>query len=163
MERVCAGQKLRIEHVKPDGRIIHLSEGKVMEADPKESRLVLKRTGYTGRGRYDGLETPKQSGDYALTTLMQGVWHYRHDYYRLSGELIGRYFNINTPVELYPDRMRYVDLEMDVAIWPDGSLQHLDEEELLSLHEAGMVTSRLVERTRAEAARAERIGLSDRE
>jgi protein associated with RNAse G/E len=81
----------------------------------------------------------------------------------LSGEFIGRYVNINTPVEFYPDRIRYIDLEVDVAVWPDGSVQCLDQEELDTLHEAGLMSSRLLLRARDEAAQAAATGLWDNE
>lgn len=148
------GQELSIEHVKPDGRIISLSEGKILEAYQKEHKLILKRTKYKGRGIYDGLNIPKQSGDYAISTVYEGAWHYGHDYYRTSGEFVGSYININTPIELYPDRIRYVDLEIDVVIWPNGTLEHVDNEKLVSLSKNGFLTSQLLSRAKNETAKA---------
>ena len=101
-----------------------------MEADPRQGRLVLEMTWFKGRGSYDGLGNDKDIGDYAISTVLEGVWRYHHDYYRLSVELIGRYVNINAPVEFYPDRIRYIDLEVDVAVWPDSLVQCLDQEGL---------------------------------
>ena len=135
----------------------------ILEADPGQGMLVLERTRFKGRGSYDGLGNDKDIGDYAISTVLEGVWRYHHDYCRLSGEFIGRYVNINTPVEFCPDRIRYIDLEVDVEVWPDGSVQCLDQEELDTLHEAGLITSRLLLRAREEAAQATANGLCDNE
>lgn len=40
----------------------------------------------------------------------------------------GAYINLNTPVELYPNRIRYVDMEVDVCVLPDGDVKAMHEE-----------------------------------
>jgi protein associated with RNAse G/E len=154
------GKELQIDHVKLDGRIISLSEGELLEIDPVEKRLILKRKRFKGRGRYDGLNIPKEAGDYAITQVKQGDWFYMHNYFREDGQLIGTYYNINTLVEFYPDRLRYVDLEIDVVCWPDGRIQIIDQEGLNRHWEAGYVSKTLKER--AEAAANEVKGATKR-
>ncbi|MGE5843198.1 MAG: DUF402 domain-containing protein, partial [Deltaproteobacteria bacterium] len=102
------GKEIRIEHVKMDGQVIFLSEGVILENDFERRRLVLKRSRFKGRTKYDGLGIEKREGDYAVSEIQGGSWHYQHTYFRSDGTLIGRYVNINTPVEFYPGRVRYV-------------------------------------------------------
>ena len=124
------GKHLRIEHVKMNGQVIFLSEGEIIECNPVERTLLLKRSQFKGRSRYDGLKTPKQKGDYAMTALREGAFSYHHTYFRHDGEVIGTYYNINTPIECYPDKIRYVDLDIDVVRWPDGTVEIIDEDML---------------------------------
>ncbi|MFC1823996.1 DUF402 domain-containing protein [Thermodesulfobacteriota bacterium] len=138
-----AGKEIAIDHVKLDGRLISLSEGEIAEIHPAEKKLVLERKKFKGRSRYDGLNIPKDVGDYAVTEVREGGWFYRHTYFRRDGEWIGTYCNINTPVEFYPDKIRYVDLEIDVVKRPDGLVEIIDEE-LLDRHlTAGRITLEL--------------------
>jgi hypothetical protein len=123
-------REIAIDHVKLSGQVIALSEGEIIECDHKSKRLVLKRKKFTGRNRYDGLNLPKEEGDYAVTEVTEGNFFYRHSYFRRDGRFIGYYYNINTPVEFYPDKIRYVDLEIDVVRWPDGKIEIIDEEDL---------------------------------
>ena len=139
------GKELGIDHVKLNGRLISLSEGEILEVDPEEKTLVLKRWKFKGRGQYDGLNIPKEVGDYAITQVKEGDGFYVHNYYRGDGQLIGTYYNINTLVEYYPDRIRYVDLEIDVVRWPDGKTQIIDREGLERYLEEGYLSQALKE------------------
>jgi predicted RNA-binding protein associated with RNAse of E/G family len=40
---------------------------------------------------------------------------------------VGELYNIGTPVEFFPDHLRYVDLELDVVRLPDGTSRLEDE------------------------------------
>jgi Ribonuclease G/E len=145
------GKEIKIEHVKLDGEVIFLSEGVILEKDFHRRRLVLKRSRFRGRTRYDGLGIEKREGDYAVSEVQEGLWDYNHTYYRNDGTLIGRYFNINTPVEFYPDRIRYVDLEIDVVQMPDGEVFVTDEEDLEEGFKSGYLSKELMERAKKAA------------
>jgi hypothetical protein len=139
------GKEIGLSHVKLSGKVLALSEGEIIRADFKKRKLVLKRSKFKGRSKYDGLDIPKQEGDYAITEVSEGEWFYRHTYLRKNGELIGSYYNVNTPVELYPEEIRYVDLEVDVVVWPDGKAQVKDEEILEERFRMGFLSDRLRE------------------
>jgi Ribonuclease G/E len=81
-------------------------------------------------GLYDGLGVAKEPGDRAVTEFVPGRWWYKTRYLSPSGELKGEYYNINTPIEIYPDRIRYVDLELDLVRLPGGEMRLIDEAEL---------------------------------
>jgi protein associated with RNAse G/E len=146
------GKEIAIEHVKLDGRVFHLSEGEVVEADFTTKKLVLKRFKFRGRSSYDGLGIPKQEGDYAVSEILGGNWYYRHAYYRMQGERIGTYYNINTPVEFYPTRIRYVDLEVDVVHFPDGKVEVVDEGKLEEQFEQGYLSEKMREKAIKEGS-----------
>jgi protein associated with RNAse G/E len=145
------GKEIKIEHVKLDGRVIFLSEGVILEKGFDRKRLMLKRSRFQGRTKYDGLGIEKREGDYAVSEIQEGLWYYNHTYYRSDGTLIGRYFNINTPVEFYPDRIRYVDLEIDVVQMPDGQVFVTDEEDLEERFKAGYLSKELMETAKKAA------------
>jgi hypothetical protein len=102
---------VRLEHIKPLGKPIRPREGVLLEAG--EQKIIIKR--FFSQGRYDGLGLPIEEGDYSLTEVQEGAWHVKHGYYSAAAKLKGEYYNINTPVELYPHGVRYVDLEVDVV------------------------------------------------
>ena len=145
------GKEIGIEHVKLDGRVISLSEGRILEMAPKQNKLVLRRDKFKGRSKYDGLNVSKEEGDYAITDVREGIWYCQHTYFRQDGRLIGAYYNINTPVELYPDRIRYVDLEIDVVRWPDGNTKIIDEAELEKFCESGHLSTELQNKAKRTA------------
>ena len=145
------GKEIKIEHVKVDGEVIYLSEGVILEKDFDRKRLVLKRSRFRGRTKYDGLGIEKREGDYAISEIQEGLWHYQHTYFRGDAALIGRYVNINTPVEFYPDRIRYVDLEIDVIQMPDGRVFNTDEEDLQEKLKGGYLGKELLETAKKTA------------
>ena len=157
-DRFQEGKVIQIQHVKLDGRVIFLSEGEIVEEDFGQKKMVLRRSRFKGRSKYDGLGIEKREGDYAISEIQEGQWSYRHNYYRIDGTLIGRDLNINTPGEFYPDRIRYVDLEIDVVQMPDGRVIVTDEEELEKQFQAGYLGNELKERAKKEASqRVERL------
>ncbi len=127
--------RFRLEHVRPSGRAMPPRVGVVHKA--AENKIVFKRT-FT-QGRYDGLNLPIRSGDYGLTELREGDWYVRHSYYSGEHLHIGDYFNVNTPVELYPYGARYVDLEIDVVRRAGEGASVIDREKLELLLRKGTI------------------------
>jgi protein associated with RNAse G/E len=150
-DRFQEGKEIQIEHVKLDGRTIFLSEGMIVEKDYGGKKLVLKRSRFKGRTKYDGLGIEKREGDYAVSEIHEGLWHYTHTYFRNDRTLIGKYTNINTPVEFYPDWVRYVDLEIDVVQLPDGRVFVTDEQDLEDRFKAGIICKELMETAKKAA------------
>jgi len=158
-EKYERGKEIAIEHVKLEGKVLNLSEGEVTEADFARKRLVLRRVKFKGRSKYDGLGIPKEEGDYAVSEIQEGDWYYRHTYHRAGGEKIGAYYNINTPVEFYPDRIRYVDLEIDVVQFVDGRVKVVDEGELLKRFQEGYLSAKMREKALSEASKLQKKAL----
>lgn len=139
------GEMIRIEHVKPEGQIIQLATGKIRDFDPRKSKVTIMRESFRP-GRYDGLGIAKEEEDYAITEAGQGGWTVKHSYYSKANELKGEFYNINTPVEFYPDRLRYVDLHVDVVRWPDGKVKVVDIDLLEESVRHGYITQALKEK-----------------
>ena len=127
--------QVKLEHINPLGRPIRPREGFLLEAD--ERRILLKR--FFSQGRYDGLDLPIDEGDYSLTEVQEGAWYVKHAYYSAAGKLKGEYYNINTPVELYPYGARYVDLEVDVIRRVKAEPFIVDRDTLAILAKAGRI------------------------
>jgi hypothetical protein len=119
VEALKVGAPLAIEHVKLDGRVQILGQGRVTRLSPAEELVELERE-IKSPGLYDGLGVAKEPGDRAVTEFVPGRWWYKTRYLSPSGELKGEYYNINTPIEIYPDRIRYVDLELDLVRLPEA-------------------------------------------
>jgi hypothetical protein len=134
----------RIEHVRVDGKVINLTEGILAAADAAERRVVVRR--FFRGGRYDGLDLPIEEGDYALTECREGDLFVRHTYYSRKGVSKGVYVNINTPVELYPWGVRYVDLEIDVVRRGNEEPFLVDREKLKKITAQGFISPALEER-----------------
>ena len=119
------GDRLRLEHGKPDGRLITLGEGDVTTVDADGS-VVVERA-MTPGGRYDELDTRREAGDVAVTSLKEGRWWYPTTYRAADETVKGTYVNVCTPVEVFPDAARYVDLHVDVVKHADGTVERVDD------------------------------------
>jgi len=136
------GWLFRLDHVKPDGQVVRIGPGEVVEVSKNPLRVTIRRNLRPGKF-YDGLDLPIEPGDYAITELEAGKWWFVHRYYDRDGNLKGEYYNINTPVEIYPDGARYVDLEVDIVKWPDGKKEIIDREKLAQHYEEGIISEKL--------------------
>ncbi|MFD1597951.1 DUF402 domain-containing protein [Halobellus rarus] len=148
------GDTVEIKHGKPDGRAFSLGSGEVTNWDVDGS-LDVTRT-LSGSGTYDGLGTRREAGDTALTKFREGRWWYPTVYRSAEGDHRGTYVNVCTPVECFPDEVRYVDLHVDVVKRPDGTVERVDDDELDAAVEAGNVSESAAEKARAVATSLER-------
>ncbi|MEM1545054.1 MAG: DUF402 domain-containing protein [Candidatus Methanomethylicia archaeon] len=130
--------KVEILHIKPSGEIISLTPGSIIEIN--KEKLILKRR-LTAGGRYDGLNIPKEEGDYDIMEVKPNEWTITHSYYSKNRVLKGRYININTPPEITYKYIKYIDLIVDIVILPNGEVKILDLEEFDKLCSEGVVSS----------------------
>lgn len=147
------GDRIAIDHGKPDGRTVTLGRGEVTERDPEGSITVEREM--SGGGTYDALGVERVAGDIATTTFVEGRWWYATVYKSADGERRGTYVNVCTPVEIFPDAVRYVDLHVDVVKGPDGEVRRVDDDELDEAVAAGRVSEPLAARARGVAASIE--------
>ncbi|SFR34999.1 DUF402 domain-containing protein [Halogeometricum limi] len=147
------GDRVSIGHGKPDGRAFSLGRGEVVEWD-EDGTLSVERT-LSGGGEYDALGTARESGDTALTKFREGRWWYPTVYRSSEGDLKGTYVNVCTPVECFPDEVRYVDLHVDVIKHPDGTVERVDDDELDAAVESGNLNEELAEKARSVASSLE--------
>lgn len=58
-----------------------------------------------------------------------GKWYSVFVFYLPDGQLRNFYCNISLPIKILGNRIEMVDLDIDIAVWPDGRVQMLDEDE----------------------------------
>jgi hypothetical protein len=133
---------VRLEHVKARGKPVRPREGVLLKA--VGNRILLKRS--FSQGRYDGLDLPIEGGDYGFTEAREGSWHVKTAYFSGEGKLKGEYYNVNTPVELYPFGARYIDLEIDVVRRAGERAFIVDREKLELLAKEGKISPQLGEK-----------------
>jgi len=141
------GSMVDVEHVKLSGLVFHLGQATIKGLDDslmKYSR-IMRRDGF-----YDGLGIKKEAGDKAVSETEKGEWCITTKYFSKNGEFKGTYINLNTPVEVYPRAIRYVDLEVDVCIHPDGTVKVLDMDKLEKALEKGIISKRLFDTIRGK-------------
>lgn len=122
-----SGSRVNIKHVKLDGRVYHLGNALIEDYNKNSGMIKFHRT-MKGKGNYDGLDAPKEDGDYAITEAKIGEWYLQTSYFSTDGQCKGMYININTPIEVYPHSIRYIDLEEDICIEPYGKIKIVDED-----------------------------------
>jgi len=148
-----AGDTVALAHGKPDGRLIVLGRAEVTDRDP-DGTLTLRRE-MTAGGTYDALGVAREAGDVAITKVREGRWWYPTVYRGADGERKGTYVNVCTPVECFPDAVRYVDLHVDVVKGPVGDVRRVDDDELDAAVDAGQVSEALAEQARSVATSLE--------
>ncbi|WP_267641961.1 DUF402 domain-containing protein [Haloarchaeobius amylolyticus] len=148
------GDRIALAHGKPEGRLIVLGRGEITDYDPA-GQVTLERQ-MSGGGSYDALGVAREQGDVAITKLKEGRWWYPTVYRGEDGTKKGTYVNICTPVELFPEAARYVDLHVDVVKHADGTVERVDDDELDEAVAAGHVPAALAEKARSVAAAVER-------
>jgi protein associated with RNAse G/E len=136
------GSVVEVEHVKPNGLVFNLGQATIERLD--EERIEYSRT-IRSEGTYDGLEAKKEIGDKAVSETKMGEWYIITKYLSNDGKWKGTYVNLNTPIEVYPQAIRYVDLEVDICIQPDGETRILDMDRLEKALEKGYVSQKLFE------------------
>lgn len=131
-------------HQKSEGARIYM-KGKIIKKIDEDT-YIIKRF-IKGKGYYDGLNIKKESGDYALTTVKKDAFYVKHEYYSKNDEKKGTYYNINTPIEIYPGKAKYIDLEIDV-IEVDGERKIIDEKLFEKMHKEKVISKKLYEKSR---------------
>ncbi|RLE53898.1 MAG: hypothetical protein DRJ26_02685 [Candidatus Methanomethylicota archaeon] len=152
MNLPCDGDVICIRHVKLSGKEVNLGRAVIEFFDQSSGSIKLRRNIY-GQGVYDGLEVEKHPGDYAISFAHIGSWYLKTEYFSKEGEFKGAYININTPIELYPRQIRYVDLEIDVCVLNNGDVFVLDEDKLNRALDQGIISHKLFERVKLEVER----------
>lgn len=134
------GDSVLLEHIKPNGEKLHLGRAVVQQFN--YPYVIMERRMHT-YGVYDGLGARKEKGDRVVTRMKEGEWVFLHEYYSPDGEPKGRYFNVTTPVEFYPFKARYIDLEVDVVEAELEEKRIIDTDKLEQRVREGLISERL--------------------
>jgi hypothetical protein len=146
----CEGSEVAVEHAKLDGQIISLGNAVIEEYD-ETSRIKYVRE-MRSNGVYDGLGVEKEAGDKAVTEAKLGEYYMETRYYSQGGRFKGAYINFNTPMEPYPSKIRYIDLEVDVCVLPGGEFEVLDMAFLERAAREFFITGNLLETVKAKVS-----------
>lgn len=137
------GSTVSIKHMKPQGEVVDLTPGKVLEVGGGQVKLERR---FKAGGVYDGIGAAKEEGDRGLTVFGEGCWVSYTAYFSREGLLKGAYFNISTPPIIKPGEVRYVDLLVDVVWTPREGAKIVDAEEVVGAAEKGLLPKRLASR-----------------
>lgn len=123
-----------------------------MKSDGPEIEVISRNFDLTVRRRWSAQLTRKEPPLLELTGIFQfdvkhkdlGLirkgtlshefywtdrWYNVFRFHEPSGDLRNFYCNINMPPVFSRNELVYVDLDIDVVVWPDGTLAVLDEDE----------------------------------
>ncbi|MGC9105006.1 MAG: DUF402 domain-containing protein [Thermoprotei archaeon] len=128
--RSLLGERVAIDHVKAPYIVRRLKPGELVEfrTDGVDYYLVLRRE-LTPGGRYDVLDVEIGEGDYDEFHLSSRTFYGVHVYKDQGGKVKGVLVNVSTPAEILRNRVRYLDLEVDVGL-VNGRVVLADEREL---------------------------------
>ena len=130
-----------VQKFNHNGQLITKYDGAVLDSGP---HWVCLRAIFQRADVNLGFVTFRQ-GDVFIEWFYDDRWYNIfaiHD--RDTGELKGWYCNISLPAEFQPDSISYVDLALDLLVYPDGRMIVLDEDEFAALD---------INETRRETAR----------
>jgi len=145
-------RSIQIIHRTLRGEVLRLTPGRVQTVLPTATgyRIEVKRV-FRSKGLYDALGVEKEPGDYDVMVVETGGWKIIHRYYSVEGVFKGEYVNINTPPELRPDSIEYVDLAVDVVRRPREKPIIVDREELEDAFSKGYISEPLYRKALEEA------------
>ena len=133
--------RIIINHVKPNGELIKIGPCEIINYDSDEKSLVLYRKLKPG-GVLDGLELPKEEGDYVITYARLGNWYLVHTYFNKDKKLKGVYVNINTPIEFTKTGIYYIDMIIDVII-RNNEVKVIDQDQFEELTKQCIISDKL--------------------
>lgn len=108
----AVGASVMIEHIRFPNEALPAQPARVSATDPSKRTILVRRE---LRGTDLGFEIARAPGDYALTEFQEGCWSCETQYFSGAGKLKGAHININTPVEIFPTHVRYIDLELEIV------------------------------------------------
>ncbi|MFN0073407.1 MAG: DUF402 domain-containing protein [Chloroflexota bacterium] len=135
-----SNERIVVEHVKPAGQWYDLG-GHLASFDGRYLQLNRR---FSPGGLYDSLDVPRLQGDYGRLDIEVGSGICVRRYFRANGLHLGDLYNLATEAELYPGRVRYIDLELDVLHMPGEAPRIVDEDDLERAHRRGFLSDTLV-------------------
>jgi len=159
------GDTVSIMHYKPNGHHFKLKPGRVVDAfystgngrgtEDQCVSLVLKREFSPQpwhKSFYDGFEgLDIKPGDYSTCYARENFPVLTNKYFREDGTFLGCYYNISTPVQVFPGELQYLDLEIDVVENQAGERKVIDEHKLDAAVGEGYISRALADQAKAIA------------
>jgi protein associated with RNAse G/E len=117
--------ELTVRSLKYDGRVHREWRAELLRT---EGSLIVVEGVFEEEVRHPLLGTIS-AGTVSTEYYWDDRWYSVFRFREPAGELRNYYCNINTPARLEDNRLTFVDLDIDVLVAPDFSLQVLDEDE----------------------------------
>ncbi len=154
---------ISIMHYKPNGDIFKLKPGRVVDVFYSKGNafgtsdqcisLVLKREFDPHpwhKSFYDGFEgLDIKPGDYSTCHAKENFPVLTNKYFREDGTFLGCYYNISTPVLIFPGEVQYIDLEVDVVENQAGERKVIDKDKLAAVVGDGYISQSLADQANA--------------
>jgi uncharacterized protein len=134
VDGLLAAPPLRVVKLRPDRSQAFAWDGHELERTPEHVLLF----GFFSRLRRDLGYVVLERGDLFLEWYYFGRWYNIFQIYSTAGLLKGWYCNVGMPPQLVDDELHYVDLALDVFVFPDGRHLVLDEDEFAVLKADGL-------------------------
>jgi uncharacterized protein len=113
-----------------DGQEIWRYTGKVLEQ--KDNYILLEATFNREDTPFHGIVLKK--GDRFVETFFSDRWYNIFEIYDREDKCLkGWYCNIGYPAEMDDQQVSYIDLALDLLVYPDGCQLVLDEDEFMDL------------------------------
>jgi len=128
-EGLRSAPPLRVVKLRYDRSPVFSWDGYLLERTPDHVLLA----GHFRALRRDLGYVVLERGDLFLEWYYFGRWFNIFQIYSTAGQLKGWYCNIGMPPELVDGELHYVDLALDVFVYPDGRHLVLDEDEFAEL------------------------------
>jgi len=124
------GSTITVLKLDLNGQVTWRYQGKLVQRD---SQSVILEAYFDREDRmFHGM--PLCKGDRFVETYYTGHWYNIYEIYRREDDhLRGWYCNIGKPAEINGDTLSYVDLALDLLVFPDGRQLVLDEDEFNTL------------------------------
>jgi uncharacterized protein len=123
-------QDITVIKLNPEEQETWRYSGRVLERTPDSIRLEA----LFNRKDTPFLEIVLRKGDRFVETYYSGRWYNIYEIFDvLSGESKGWYCNVTRPARIEHDFVYYVDLALDLWVYPDGRQVVLDEDEFAEL------------------------------
>ncbi len=121
------------------GREMVRYTGQILQQDP--DRILLEATFSRQDTPVDGLVLRR--GDRFVETFYTNRWYNIFEIHdRQDDHLKGWYCNVGYPAEIKEKSVSYIDLALDLLVYPDKRQVVLDEDEFEELHLSGQLRSR---------------------
>lgn len=123
MEKICIGDKLQIQCYKHDGRV-HRAWNEAVVLDFKKDYIVF------GNNK---TQVTEEEGNTWRTKEPAIVYFFKDKWFNVISQLkkdgIYYYCNIATPFIIEDGTIKYIDYDLDLRVFPDGSFKVLDRGE----------------------------------
>ncbi len=124
MKRLKKGDKLQIQCYKHDGKKPHKSWDEAVLLDIKKDYLVF--------GNDHTLVTKSKGGAWR-TKEPAVIYFFKDKWYNVIAQIkkdcIAYYCNIATPIIIEDETIKYIDYDLDLRVFPNGSFKVLDQNE----------------------------------